>query len=138
MSDLMRRISIAIRRITDGGAAMSIPVQDTDVDVVLTDCGNELARLREENERLNNLMVHCENCGGDYAATGLEVGCSCLLLARVAELEDLLRRSKLGEPDDPHACWCQVSIGNPMMDDHDDLCKDIRAALGEPEEDSNE
>ncbi|KKN78954.1 hypothetical protein LCGC14_0344300 [marine sediment metagenome] len=34
----------------------------------------------DEIERLNKMRTHCENCGGDYLATGLEVGCPCLLV----------------------------------------------------------
>jgi hypothetical protein len=39
---------------------------------------------------LEKLRVHCPLCGGDYAETGLEVGCNCVLTARIAELEKKL------------------------------------------------
>ena len=36
--------------------------------------------------RLRRLMVHCDKCGADYAATGLEAGCSCELQATIARM----------------------------------------------------
>lgn len=44
--------------------------------------GKEQARanaLEQEKAIADKLRVHCEICGGDYAATGVEVGCSCIL-----------------------------------------------------------
>jgi hypothetical protein len=41
---------------------------------------------KEETQRAEAAeakIVHCENCGGDYAATGLDSGCPCKLLAVV-------------------------------------------------------
>jgi hypothetical protein len=46
----------------------------------------EVERLQAEVERLQRRAVHCPDCGGDYAATGLEVGCSCKLRAEVERL----------------------------------------------------
>ena len=34
---------------------------------------------------LERLSVHCDRCGGDYAQTGVEVGCNCELVARIEE-----------------------------------------------------
>lgn len=58
---------------------------------------DEVAALRAEVERLNKLRVHCEHCGGDYAQTGVHVGCVCQVLkraeaaeARVKELREAL------------------------------------------------
>jgi hypothetical protein len=44
-----------------------------------------------EIERLQRLAVHCPDCGGDYAATGLEVGCPCKLRAVMDGLVEALR-----------------------------------------------
>ena len=49
-----------------------------------------LAAITAERARadaLERLRVHCEHCGGDYAETGMEVGCSCRLLARIERAE---------------------------------------------------
>ena len=42
-------------------------------------------------EELEKLSAHCDRCGGDYAQTGVEVGCNCELVTRVAELEETIR-----------------------------------------------
>lgn len=39
---------------------------------------------------ISKMMVHCPECGGDYVATGLEVGCSCKLKRRIEDLESAL------------------------------------------------
>lgn len=49
-----------------------------------------MSKLKADNTRLKRLVVHCENCGADYAETGLEAGCSCRLLERIRGLEDKL------------------------------------------------
>jgi hypothetical protein len=49
----------------------------------------ECARLQAEVERLRKLMVHCDRCGGDYAQTGVETGCPCVLRAELAEVKGL-------------------------------------------------
>jgi superfamily I DNA and RNA helicase len=51
-----------------------------------------LETAEAEIERLNKMRTHCENCGGDYLATGLEVGCPCLLNKEIERL-----RARLGE-----------------------------------------
>lgn len=43
---LTERIAAAVERITHGQAAMRIPVEATDPDVVLADCQREIERLR--------------------------------------------------------------------------------------------
>jgi hypothetical protein len=42
----------------------------------------ELAALRAENAKLNAMRAHCERCGADYLATGVEAGCPCILRAQ--------------------------------------------------------
>jgi hypothetical protein len=44
---------------------------------------------------------------------------------------DLLLELKRGQGRvDPHGCWCDVAIGNPMMQGrHSTLCERIMAAL---------
>lgn len=63
----------------------------------------EIAALKLEVERLNKMRTHCENCGADYMATGLEAGCPCKLKAenaalkeKVAALEKQLAAANLG------------------------------------------
>lgn len=46
----------------------------------------EIEHLAAEVEHLNKLRVHCEDCGADYAATGVEAGCPCKLTAKVEHL----------------------------------------------------
>jgi len=46
--------------------------------------------LEAECKRLNKMRTHCEKCGADYMATGIETGCPCLLKAENAALRALL------------------------------------------------
>ena len=48
---------------------------------------SDIEELQARVDELEKMCVHCENCGADYVATGLEAGCPCLLIARVKELE---------------------------------------------------
>jgi hypothetical protein len=60
-------------------------------DRKVDECREEyrIARAAEvERDALLKLKVHCPDCGGDYAATGLEVGCKC----QVVKERDALRR----------------------------------------------
>jgi hypothetical protein len=41
-----------------------------------------------EIARLNAMRTHCPDCGGDYMATGVEVGCPCKLRAEVERLKE--------------------------------------------------
>ena len=50
----------------------------------------QLAEAEAKVESLNKMRTHCENCGGDYLATGLELGCPCLLEARLKVLDNTL------------------------------------------------
>jgi hypothetical protein len=54
---LPERIDAALQRIRDERAIMSIPVDQTDVDVVLSDCKRELAEARVESERMRRLVI---------------------------------------------------------------------------------
>jgi hypothetical protein len=40
------------------------------------------------------MRVHCENCGADYLATGLEARCPCLLLAENKRLREIIEKAK--------------------------------------------
>jgi hypothetical protein len=44
--------------------------------------------LEEQIEIFNKMRMHCENCGADYLATGLEAKCPCLLLKDIEQLKD--------------------------------------------------
>lgn len=46
-----------------------------------------IAELEQQLAKLNAMRTHCEDCGADYVATGVEAGCPCKLKARIAELE---------------------------------------------------
>ena len=74
----------------------------------------ELTEARAEIERLNKMRTHCENCGGDYVATGLEVGCPCLLKAENERLRKpvTVRCSYCGEIICTEAEW------NDKVPDH--------------------
>ena len=43
-----------------------------------------------EVARLDAMRTHCEHCGADYLATGIEAGCPCRLVAEVARLRAAL------------------------------------------------
>lgn len=72
-------------------------VHAKDADTI-ADLRAQLAAAQAEVERLNKMRTHCDNCGADYLATGVEAGCPCLtmrlkdeverLRAQVAELEE--------------------------------------------------
>ena len=56
----------------------------------------ERTAAEAEITRLNKMRVHCENCGADYMATGIEAGCSCRLQAQLtsaAERERVLKEA---------------------------------------------
>ena len=74
----------------------------------------ELTEARAEIERLNKMRTHCENCGGDYMATGLEAGCPCLLKAENERLRKpvTVRCSYCGEIICTEAEW------NAKVPDH--------------------
>ncbi len=52
-----------------------------ELEAQIAERAKEIERLKAENERLNKMREHCENCGADYMATGIEAGCPCLLKA---------------------------------------------------------
>ena len=45
------------------------------------------AKAEVENARLNKMRTHCENCGADYMATGIESCCPCQLQKQLHEAE---------------------------------------------------
>lgn len=51
MIDIVDRLRGAITALTGGKPLMSIPVQETDVDVVMRDAAAEILRLRDWQER---------------------------------------------------------------------------------------
>ena len=52
---------------------------------------NEITRLWIENDRLNELRTHCEDCGGDYMVTGVECRCPCKLIEENTELREAMQ-----------------------------------------------
>lgn len=83
----------------------------------------ELAEAREELARLNKMRTHCERCGGDYMATGVEVGCPCN-----AHPEPLPR------PDGPDVFLSQYFQDLRMNPKHTLGLGDIRLTYGQQEE----
>jgi len=63
---LTGRIDAAIERITHGQAAMRVPVEATDPDVVLADCQREIERLtaalQYEQHRADRQGTHGDGC----------------------------------------------------------------------------
>jgi len=55
-------------------------------DCALQQAIAEIRRLRADNARLNKARVHCEHCGADYLATGVEAGCPCKLKAEIERI----------------------------------------------------
>jgi len=128
------------------------------------ECREEAVRRSlEEGSRvahLERLVVHCEHCGADYAATGLEAGCPCLLRARVARLEEAIQIARVAldeyydahrdreSPDDnecdkAQCAWCDMvdrfraaladEKGTPPTPDHTLLAALLEwAKLAEP------
>jgi len=97
----------------------------TEDDELLPDgypsCG-DLRKVKCEYDRLQRLFVHCPDCGADYAATGLEVGCSCKLRAEVERLK--LEKQEAEESEIRISKKLQLSHMNCACDyDHDgELC----------------
>lgn len=50
-------------------------------------------------DRLESMRTHCDHCGGDYLATGLETGCTCRIVAERDHLAAELNRRD-GEVND--------------------------------------
>ena len=46
----------------------------------------------DEIERLSKLVVHCDDCGADYAETGIEAGWPCRLREENERLRALITR----------------------------------------------
>ena len=69
----------------------------------------DVARLEAEVATLEKMRIHCERCGADYMATGIEAGCPCLLLTKLKAQEEALERAcKL------YCTW--YDTGQPRMD----------------------
>jgi len=96
----------------------------TEDDELLPDgypsCG-DLRKVKCEYDRLQRLFVHCPDCGADYAATGLEVGCSCKLRAEVERLQ-----RDLGDCTTSHQKE-SARLEN-LMKDRDRLADDLTGA----------
>ena len=65
--ELQERIEAALRRIKDGHAPMRVPVDQTDVDIVLADCAARVRELETEKalsdlsaEHLRTRLTSCE------------------------------------------------------------------------------
>lgn len=61
---LTERIEAAIERITHGQAAMRVPVEATDPDVVLADCQTEIERLRAGLRAVSDLIDESHGVAG--------------------------------------------------------------------------
>ena len=46
--------------------------------------------------KLEAMRTHCENCGADYMATGIEARCPCQLIAQNAKLIEALKKADEG------------------------------------------
>ena len=57
--------------------------------VVFPDCGmcGGWARSDGKGPGSASVVSHCENCGGNYVATGMGRGCACKILARAERAE---------------------------------------------------
>lgn len=66
---LVERIGAAIERIAHGQAAMRVPVEATDPDVVLADCQREIERLTAERDELRRQLAECSQMLARQAAT---------------------------------------------------------------------
>lgn len=53
----------------------------------------------EELERLRKMKTHCENCGADYLATGIEAGCPCVITAQRDACMGMLKLAHLALGD---------------------------------------
>lgn len=80
------RRSLTFEALTDQLAAMTA---ERDAEKLRAD------DLAATVETLNRLRVHCERCGADYLATGVEAGCPCQLAAITAERDNLAARLEL-------------------------------------------
>lgn len=100
ISDIQERIRLAIKRITDGHAAMRVPPDHTDPDIVLSACGARIANLEaqlsavpEEQRKWEDRYrreVMGENNEGDYIG-GVPGGLRYDLAKTRAELEEAKR-----------------------------------------------
>lgn len=67
----------------------------------------ELKKIEAENARLNKMRLHCEHCGGDYLATGIETGCPCKLRAENTNLKNAVKELLTAFPVYSHIdCNC--------------------------------
>ena len=65
-------------------------VKTHEINVLVEENRKQAKRIAE----LERLKVHCSDCGADYAATGIEAGCTCKFRKRIAALEDELKNMR--------------------------------------------
>lgn len=70
MSNIQDRIKAAIKRICDGHACMSVPVRDTDPDIVLANAGQEIERFTAELEQVRAELGEAQRLIKNLAPTG--------------------------------------------------------------------
>ena len=76
---------------------------------IITDLEGRNDKLYAEVERLNKMRTHCENCGADYMATGIEAGCPCLLKAENERLEG---KDTLARVQQEQVTWVKHNFEN--------------------------
>lgn len=62
----------------------------------------QIAEQAGEIEHLNQMRVHCPDCGADYLATGIEAGCPCKLKAEIEHLTEVLQKTAESHGLKPH------------------------------------
>lgn len=77
-------------------------------------------------DEIDQLRAHCEHCGGDYMATGIETGCPCQLKAKLAAAKER-ERVLLFERD----AAIEVIRKNFGYDGVEQTLKKARAALAQ-------
>jgi len=111
---LVERIDAAIERITHGQAAMRVPVEATDPDVVLADCQREIERLRKFVGRvLGEARQYMSDIdGGDVQAWAVECG----LLEEWTPTEPCGEQCECAEVADfPTQCYRLTGVGKAAI-----------------------
>jgi len=111
---LTERIAAAIERITHGQAAMRVPVEATDPDVVLADCQMEIEKLRKFVGRvLGEVRQYMSDIdGGDVQAWAVECG----LLEEWTASEPCGEQCECAEVTDfPTRCYRLTETGKAAM-----------------------
>lgn len=92
-----------------------------------TEAAETVARLTAERDAARAQIRHCENCGGDYAVTGLSSTCGCEVRAQVwAEAIAVVgqERERFTKGSDLSTVYAQYSV----RDSFDSVLAALRAA----------